>query len=142
MLKIKTTFDMGDVTQRLAQAKENTLERIDAELLLNFYATTATFDHSVTFRVEKSEDRHAVGTDDEIYENLNNGFTRFVTLSDDYERKTQPGVLASFPGSGSVVGFTPFGIQVPAGNWDEANAEEVTPMAGPIAQQEYGKLFK
>lgn len=141
MIKMKVTFDPGDVMKRMEQAKESTLDHIDAELLLNFYAVTATYDHQVTFRVEKDEGRHAVGTDDEIFAANNDGFTRFVTLSEDFQRKTVPGVLAAFPGSGRVVGFTPFGIKVPAGNWDEANAEEVTPAAGPIAKQEYGRLL-
>jgi len=142
MVNIKVTFDMGDVIQRLADAKENTLDHIDAELLLNFYATTATWDTPVTFRVEKSNGRHAVGTDSERYEQLNNGFVREVALSDDYQRKTVPGVLASFPGQGRVVGDLIFGIPVEPGKWDEANAEDVAPKAGAIAQQEYGKLFK
>jgi hypothetical protein len=142
MLKIKTTFDMGDVMQRLEDAKENTLDYIDAELLLNFYATTATWDTPVDFRVEKSNGRHAVGTDSERYEQLNNGFVREVALSADYQRKTIPGVLASFPGQGRVIGDLIFGVPVTPGLWDEANAKEVEPMAGPIAQQEYGKLFK
>jgi len=141
MLKLNVKVDMGDVMERLAQAKENTMSHIGAEVALNFYQVVATYDHEVTFREEKHEDYHAIGTDDEIFVKNNDGFERFVILSEDFQRKTVPGQLVSFPGQGRVVAFTPFGIKVPAGRWDEANAEDVASAAGPIAKQEYSKLF-
>lgn len=142
MVKLTVKVDMGDVLQRLDKAKENTLDHIGNDIIRDFQTVAATYDNMPNFRQEKHEDYHAVGTDDVKFVANNDGFTRFVTLSEDFERKTKPGEIASFPGAGRVVGFTPFGIQVPAGNWDEAIAEEIAPAVGPIARQEYGQLFK
>lgn len=141
MLKLSAKFDMGDVIERLEQAKQASLDEIGKDIISDYQTVAGTYEQMPNFRAEKHEDYHAVGTDDEKFVKNNDGHTRYVRLSEDYERKTQPGVIASFPGAGRVVGFTPFGIEVPAGNWDEAIAESVAPAVGPIAKQQYLKLF-
>lgn len=144
MVNVKLEVDMGDLAQRLALAKQRSLAKTAEIAQQNFKATTKTWDEQVNFTVQIDEaaGEAVVGTDNDQYAQVNDGFEHILKFSKDFEPKTFPFVLDSFLGKGEIVGvaFTP--RQTEPRQFDLANAEAVQQVIEPITYGEYGKLFR
>ena len=78
------------------------------ELVKDFRETTSTWNHKPKFeklfQLSKGTIAVLVGTDDRIYNFINNGTrVRHALMSDDWSSKTKPGSLKASRGSGHVV---------------------------------------
>lgn len=144
MVKVKLEVDMGDLVQRLALAKRRSLEKAAQVARRNFEATTRTWDEQVNFtvKIDEAAGEAVVGTDNDQYVQVNDGFEHLLKFSKDFEPKTKPLILDSFPGKGGIVGiaFTPRPTE--PRQFEIANAEAVQEVIEPITYGEYGKLFK
>jgi len=81
------------------------LNRFGRLIKRDFETTTVNFDHDVNFTIQKRFGTRVasieVGTDDRVYEWLNNGTpVRYNVMTSDFVPKTQPGTLSTGPGKG------------------------------------------
>lgn len=102
--------------------------------------TVKTWDHKVQFKTKRRFPRRGnvigfeISTDDEIWNMLDQGTTvRFSELSDNWESKTAPDVLDSYPGAGEVIGVNQEGFKpgIEARRWTEAIGEFIENRLGP-----------
>lgn len=83
----------------------NVLDRFSRKVRRDFQSTTIYFDHDVKFDINKRFGATVasveVGTDDPIYEDVNNGTNiRFNVMTKDFVPKTLVGTLNTQPGQG------------------------------------------
>jgi hypothetical protein len=91
-------------TAAMLRAIENTLDGVAKDIKIDFDVTTQTWKSRSEFKIDKSEGKRVVSTDDPIYGYLDRGTSvRYATMSDNFSPKTRMGFIGSNAGRGGVV---------------------------------------
>lgn len=133
VIKITTIKPPLPNVRGFQQDLDRIVSETQTEMLRGFRRTTKTWLVKAQFDSTKSRNLGKftieVGTDDPLYERINEGTTViFDVLSRDFSPKTRPGVLDSFPGRGGRIGTSKSarpGI-IPR-RWDDAMVDFIEP---------------
>lgn len=133
MIKITTIMPPVPSVKSFQQDLNRIVEATETDMLRGFRRTTKTWAIKAQFDASRSNNQGTitidVGTDDLLYGQINDGTTAiYDVLSKNFEPKTRPGVLDSFPGRGGRVGksASPLPGIIPR-RWDDAMVDFIEP---------------